>query len=376
MQKISIVFISNELNHHQIPLCDSFYSQENVHFSFYALNKIADERLKIGYAESPKEYLTYINENNMCQIQNSIDGADVVIIGSAPISLVDTRIRNNKIVFTYSERVFKNLHYVLSGIKGLTLYKRFIKPSKSSNCYLLCASSYMKNDMEILHAYRDKMFKWGYFPEHINSDYIPQNNNCIKILWVGRLLKWKNPLHAVYLAEHLKKRNINFVLQIVGIGPEENSILRMIKKKRLTNYCYLCGALPNKEVRQLMQDADIFLFSSNKSEGWGAVLNEAMDSHCCVVANTDAGATNYLVKDRVNGISYQSTVKNLISAVDNLIDDLESIHMYQLNAYKTISETWNSDVAVERFVDICSKILLGDEAKDNKYYLDGPMSRA
>ena len=53
-----------------------------------------------------------------------------------------------------------------------------------------------------------------------------------------------------------------------------------------------------------MKKHHIYCLTSDKNEGWGAVLNEAMSSGCCPVSSIEAGATPYLVKDGVNGFSF------------------------------------------------------------------------
>ena len=45
-----------------------------------------------------------------------------------------------------------------------------------------------------------------------------------------------------------------------------------------------------------MEKSHIHLFTSNHLEGWGAVVNEAMNSGCAVVANREAGAVPYLIE--------------------------------------------------------------------------------
>ena len=55
-----------------------------------------------------------------------------------------------------------------------------------------------------------------------------------------------------------------------------------------------------------MEQADVFLFTSNYLEGWGAVLNEAMNSACAVVAGHGIGAVPFLLKHGKNGLVYKT----------------------------------------------------------------------
>ncbi len=47
----------------------------------------------------------------------------------------------------------------------------------------------------------------------------------------------------------------------------------------------MLGAMSPDKVRAYMERADVFLFTSDFNEGWGAVLNESMNSGCAVVAS-------------------------------------------------------------------------------------------
>lgn len=53
-----------------------------------------------------------------------------------------------------------------------------------------------------------------------------------------------------------------------------------------------------------MKRCQLHVFTSNYLEGWGAVVSEAMNSGCCVVANRQIGAVPFLIEDGVNGKSY------------------------------------------------------------------------
>ena len=53
-----------------------------------------------------------------------------------------------------------------------------------------------------------------------------------------------------------------------------------------------------------MERADIYLATSDRQEGWGAVINEAMNSGCAVVADHMMGAVPYLISHEENGMIY------------------------------------------------------------------------
>ncbi len=80
----------------------------------------------------------------------------------------------------------------------------------------------------------------------------------------------------------------------------------MIKDRNLEEYISWKGALPAEEVRNYMMNTDIFVCTSNRFEGWGAVLNEAMNSQCAIVACNRIGSVPFLIEDGVNGFTFLS----------------------------------------------------------------------
>ena len=49
---MKLCFISNFLNHHQLPICNAFYNLLHEDFYFIASEKIPEERLKLGYQDT------------------------------------------------------------------------------------------------------------------------------------------------------------------------------------------------------------------------------------------------------------------------------------------------------------------------------------
>lgn len=98
---------------------------------------------------------------------------------------------------------------------------------------------------------------------------------------------------------------------------------------------------PN-EVRKYMEKANIFLFTSNYEEGWGAVLNEAMNSGCAVVASHAIGSVPFLINDGVNGYIYKNgNKKELCKLVEMLALSKELREKIGVEAYKTLYNTWS-----------------------------------
>lgn len=371
-----LIFVSNMLNHHQVMLCNEF-NRLFEHFIFV----VCGREDSIGYVKAQEaEYvLRYYLPEEKTKVEQEILEADIVIFGACPNKLIALRMQSNRMAFLYSERFFKKGTWrrFLPGTRK-KVYERIVQ-YKSKNIYVLCASAYLSHDLKILGFPLTKCYKWGYFPEVREQDieklFQRKNSKRISILWVGRLIKLKHPEFAIYTAERLRKGGYDFEMTMIGEGIMEKHLKHMVTDKRLENCVYFTGALLPEEVRAYMEAADIFLFTSDCREGWGAVLNESMNSGCAVVASHAAGAVPFLIKDKENGLIYASGnldefVQKVILLVENdaLREDLAR------NAYRSMSGLWNAKTAAERLRSLI--YILSDQGDVSGICREGPCSLA
>lgn len=193
----------------------------------------------------------------------------------------------------------------------------------------------------------------------------------MEILWVARFINWKHPEIVLKLAQSLKKQNYNFNIKMLGTGKLEDKIKKQIKTQRLDDVIEVVGQVPSDEVKNYMEKANIFIGTSDNREGWGAVVNEAMNAGCAVVANKRMGSVPFLIKHGENGMIY-SSYSELENCVKTVIDDKNVREKLGKNAYKVVTEEWTSSVATENLMKLFESIVAGKE-KEVKY---GPASKA
>ena len=372
---MNLIFVTNMLNHHQYALCEAFGEQ------FDDFKLVTTEKTQgIGYqtAKDAEFVFHYENSENRGDIEEIILNADIVIFGACPNELIEMRMKENKLSFLYSERFFK---------KGV--WRRFIPKTrkavyeritryKNNEMYVLCASAYLPYDLKLIGFPIEKCFKWGYFPatNKYDADALINNKSCgkIKLLWVGRMLDLKHPDDAVKLAKKLKKSGIDFELNLLGDGALTESLKSTVKNNGLNDCVHLLGSKSIEEVRRYMEEASIFLFTSDRNEGWGAVLNEAMNSGCAVVASHAIGSVPFLINDGKNGLIYRSgDIEDLYKKVKYLIDNKEKTAELGKNAYITLADLWNAKTAAERFKRLVQAIKSGGSVD---LFNDGPCSEA
>jgi len=123
-----------------------------------------------------------------------------------------------------------------------------------------------------------------------------------------------------------------------------------------------------------MEKADIFLFTSDYNEGWGAVLNESMNSGCAVVASHAIGSVPFLIRDNKNGLIYRNgDNEDLFQKVKYLIENPKERERIGRNAYFTLKELWNADLAAERFLSLVEDLM---HQNKSTRFSDGPCSPA
>lgn len=350
----------------------------NVDFHFIQTEKIPVERKKLGYLDmSDAAFLVDVTEDksNKLIVYNLVDESKIVIIGSAPKKYIKKRLSDHKLTFAYSERLFKKLDYKVLLKK---IYYRFIKERKQNdNYYLLCASAYTANDYNSIGLFKNKTYKWGYFPEvkeYKDINKIIKNKDNNSLLWVARFIDWKHPEVPIEIAKRLKEDKYNFNLNMIGIGDMYDQISNLINENNLEDNVKLLGSMPPENVREHMEKSKIFLFTSDRGEGWGAVLNESMNSACAVIASHEIGSVPFLINDNKNGLIYEDgNIDDLYNKVKLLLDNNELSNKLGLKAYNTMITLWNPKVAAERIIEL-SESLLNNKPFDK--YKEGPCSKA
>ena len=373
---MKVVFVSNFFNHHQKPFSDEMYILLGDDYKFIETETFSDNRKNMGWKESIlPDYVvgfeTFKNAQKQCI--ELINQADIVIIGSAPRALLADRIKKRKTIFYYSERPLKDKMPIWKYPFRLFTW-RHLNPQRK-NIYMLCASAYTAEDYARFGLYKNRCYKWGYFPEvrqYSNIRNLISKKSSNSLLWCARFIDWKHPEVPVEIAKRLKADGYSFQLGMIGNGELTDKILERIKNEGLADCVNLLGVMEADAVREYMEKSQIFLFTSDRHEGWGAVLNESMNSGCAVLSSHAIGSTPFLLQDKENGLIYKNgDIDDLYEKVKYLLNHPEERMLLGENAYNSIRTLWNPRVAAERFLEIANKVL---EGKPANIFLEGPCS--
>lgn len=369
---MTITFFSNFLNIHQLPFCEELIKHVGVeNFKFVATTGMDPDRVQMGFEDmnktKPFVVRAYEGSESYEEAKKLALESDVAIMGSAPVDFTKIRLNANRLTFQYTERLLK-LGWKVFLHPGFirSYYERFFKYRKKK-MYVLCASAYTAPDLQCLGFPRKKCFKWGYFPEiTYGAKHLEENDKGLKhpqgvsILWAGRLIGLKHPEAAISLAKKLERNGYNYTMTIIGDGELRPSLEKMIADSSLSERVQMLGALPHEDVMDAMKNADIYIFTSDRNEGWGAVLNEAMDAGCVVVASDAIGSAPFLIKDGVNGFLFKDgDINDLFKKVSALIDPPSRVETISQKAIDTIRGEWSIQQASNNLLTLIDCLISG-----------------
>ena len=353
---------------------------EDIDFYFIQTMPMEEKRVTMGWAVDEKslDFVVLYYEDRK-RAESLILESDVVLLGwtqGETAELEKKRLSSGKLSFRVSERIYREGQWKFISPKGLMnkYHEHFVY--RNLPVYLLCTGAYVASDFQLIKSYPGKMLKWGYFPDaqcH-GSKMQGSDTDTLKLLWTGRLINLKHPEFAVEVARSLQNKGIDFSLDIIGDGPMKKELEEKTAAYGLSDKIRLLGGKKPSEVHEAMSGADVFLFTSNYLEGWGAVVNEAMQCGLAVVASREAGSVPFLIRDGENGLVYENgSFERFEKRVLELAADRKEIKKLGDNARDTINSMWNAKKAAGELVRFCREYLADGNPSPSA---EGPMSIA
>lgn len=382
---MTIVYYSNFINHHQVNVSDELYKLTDKKYTFVELCPIYDWLLKGGYSDlSSRPYVlqAWKSKENYEKALKLLYEADVALFGGPETLKFEVlRAKTGKLTFDVSERWLKRGWVNMASPRLIRFFWHYYTTFAHQNVYKLCSSAFACRDLYRLHSFKDKCYKWGYFTkvedfplETLNKLDVSSGEITPHIMWCSRFLRWKHPELPVILAKRLKDSGYNFRLDMFGSGEELERAEKLVTELMVEDMVSFCGNKPNDEILEQMRKHEIFLFTSDKNEGWGAVLNESMANGCAVVASNFIGSVPFLIEDGVNGCIFKSeNIDDLTMKVRFLLDTPSKRIEIARNAIGTMRTIWSPENAARQFLSLASALQNGD---NDSIPVSGPCSKA
>lgn len=338
----TFVIVTTFLSPHILPLLNEISNHYSI-IGCIETKNITEERKRLGYDLVSPTFpcLSFSKEKLNCE--NLIFNADVVCMSCDRFELLETRIQKNKEVFILHERLFKKGWVKLLDPR-MKKYIKLCSLAKLKPIYLLAIGKNSANDFRVLGFPKEKIYYYGYFPAVEITDARESVQFPVEILWVGRMVSFKRPLMAVRLAKLLSS---DYHLTMIGDGKQMNHVKKYIEKHQIK--VSIIGQLDNASVRDAMRHSDILLSTSNKGEGWGAVINEGMSCGCSIVCSDSIGCYGLLADETNAAIFSTHSMRDLYKAVQQVAMNLS---YYSQKGIEKITTEFNPKEAAIRFYEL------------------------
>lgn len=378
--------MSNYINHHQVPVSrelNRLCREQGGSYAFIQTEPMEQERVAMGWGEEnllEEDFVrSYWEDDKGCQ--RMIEEADAVIFGGCEDErYIEARLEAGKPVWRYSEPLYKTGRYKFVSPRGLRKKYHDHTRYRKKRVYLLCAGAYVAGDFRLVGAYSGKRFRYGYFPafrqqdpEKLMDGKDQASQGQLRLLWAARMIDWKHPETALQVAAGLREQKIDFRLDIIGGGTLAQEMQEQARTLGLERQVFFLGYRSPEETRGYMEKAHIFLATSDRQEGWGAVVNEAMNSGCALIAGKGMGAAPYLIRHGENGYMYDHrNPRQATELARELAKDAVLRRRLGSAAYETVRTLWNPRVAAQRLYACITAEIAGQELPE---YEEGPLSR-
>ena len=377
---MTFTFVSNYINHHQIPLCEALWHKLGNAFTFIQTMPMEEERVAMGWGVDVRQ-LPYVQclyqDEYACR--RTIAESDVVLFGwSQREDIAAERLASGRATMRVSERLYREGQWKAVSPRGLAAkYQEHIRYRKKNVC-MLCAGAYTASDFHLIGAYPGKLFRWGYFTRlrtYSEEQFgtMKVQDGRLHIVWAGRFIPLKHPEYVVRLAGTLRDKGCPFFVHMLGDGELEPQSRQDVERAGLAESFRFYGYTEPERVRDVMEQCHIHLFTSNHLEGWGAVVNEGMNSGCVEVVNEQVGAAPYLIRHGVNGLVYPKDRYGKMEAlVLDLFENWETRRRMGRAAYETIRDVWNAEYAAKELLRFAEGLLRGEIVPGK----EGPLTAA
>lgn len=380
-----LVFVSNYINHHQMPVSlelDRLCRARGGDYAFVQTEPMERERVAMGWGDGLEKAAfvrNYWEDEKGCQ--EMIDQADAVIFGGCEEEkYIQARLRAGSPIWRYSEPLYKTGRYKWISPRGLIKKYQDHTRYRKSRVYLLCAGAYVAGDFRLVGAYGGKRFRYGYFPalrqqdmEALLADKEKNSGGKLRLLWAARMIDWKHPETALRVAAALRQQGVDYRMDMIGDGVMLPQMRELAAALGVTAQVSFLGYRSPEETREHMEKAHIFLATSDRQEGWGAVVNEAMNSGCALIAGEGMGAAPYLISHGENGYLFDHRRPGQAAELAlRLAGDEGLRRRLGTAAYETVRTLWNPQVAAQRLYACIEAELKGEKIPE---YGEGPLSR-
>ncbi len=289
--------------------------------------------------------LAYKKAKSLCKANNYEFMMTFFAIPTGPLGVrISKKFKLKNILTMYGGDVYDPTKK-LSPHKNL-IFKQAVNYVLKNSDFLVTESSDLKNKLSEFYNINKinkqvKVIPLPYEPvqfKKVSRKQLNLKNDLFYTISVGRLVKRKGFDFLINSLSQLSNKNIHCL--IIGEGPEKQNLLNQAKELNIEAQVHLLGFLSEEEKFQYLSNSDIY-FLSSVHEGFGVVLQEAMQVGLPIISTNSGGQTD-IIKDNINGflIDFNNTsqARDKINILINnkfLASKMSSANKIEIQKYKT-----------------------------------------
>ena len=317
---MKFVFYTNSVSPHQLPLARELVARlGSDNYRYIYTESLSTERVNLGWSQITESWIIRESENkNYCR--KILLTCDILLCGLRDWDLLEARGKRGLKTFYASERWFKPLsifsirNYVWR-VPGswrmiIPTYRfmvhRLVKLVENyPSVRILSYGVWAARDFEQMGIPSANLHIWGYAVEPHKGASIKRASlvgRPLRVLWIGRMIEWKRADTLIRAVAMAANKGCSIRCTLVGAGPYkirwQSLAFRLMHDYKLTDKLFdFRESLPITAVRDVMCQHDVCVLTSNACEGWGAVVNEALEEGMWVIGTHEAGSSATLLPE-------------------------------------------------------------------------------
>ena len=298
---MTIALYTNIVSPHQLPFARELVRRVGAaNYRYVYAEPFHAERAKMGWGNETEPWLVSEHERP-AEARQWMETCDVLICCLRDLDLVEHRCRKGLLTFYCSERWFKppigRLRLLVPAYRRMALRFRALVAAYP-NFRLLPIGVHARHDFVRFGIAPEKMTTWGYFVAPSKGERSDSRSaaaraggRALRVLWVGRLLALKR-IDTLLKASAAAAKKVPLELTVVGDGPERPRLEKLAQRlfANSPGVFHFEHSVSIAHVRELMEENDVYVLSSNAYEGWGAVVSEALEEGMSVLGTCEAGS--------------------------------------------------------------------------------------
>jgi glycosyltransferase involved in cell wall biosynthesis len=194
-------------------------------------------------------------------------------------------------------------------------------------------------------------FTASYYEEEKKPLNSKSLDSKVSFIFVGTLVKGKNPMYAIQLIEGLVNKGFDVCLNLYGEGLERHNLEDYILKNNLTEFVFLRGNQDRVSLKKAYQESDFVVLPSD-SEGWPKAIAEGMFWGCVPIV-TSVSCIPFMLDYGKRGVLLHKKIKEDVFKIASLLNNKKEYLDKQQAAF-----SWSQNYTLDVFEAEIKKLLI------------------